>query len=351
MGNECQFPGTDPIGEVFLTDGPLFHAGSGTGGMASGTGPYPKEVEVAMSVSITDKTFRRVFISFFLLSCMMPLLMVIFMVYHYTVPLLGPFQLDELAPVFSAALSGVILFQVLGFFLLWWWVNSLEKLTGEIEEISCRHLPNRPSLKGIGTNELKKINTLVQRLNEELKEKMHQVDAYASQVRELTARLAFLSCTDELTQLYNQKYFEKKLSEATQRAKKIGMAFWLVRFEVNHFSSFGEKNGDQVLRMLGRLVKKILPATALPFRIGRNEFAVIIGKGDGRQAARTIHALSTAVAAYHFRDGAGLPIGKVSISCGIAGFKSDPETLRVDAWRALVTAQQNGRPIEVAAAA
>ncbi|MBI9084444.1 MAG: GGDEF domain-containing protein [Desulfobacterales bacterium] len=304
-----------------------------------------------MSVSITDKRFRRVFVSFFLLSCMMPLLVMILMVYQYTVPLLTPGQFDALRPVYSTGLSTVLVFQILGFFLLLWWVNSLETLTREIESISSQHLSKNIVPLMQKTNELEKISVLVRRLGETLQEKVHQVDADATQIKALSARLTFLASTDELTQLYNKRYFKQKLSEAARRAQKIGMSFWLVRFEVDHFSSFGEKNGDQVLKELGQVVRKHLPTMAMPFRMGRNEFAFILSSGDGREAAKVTHRLSRAVAEHHFNDDAGLPLGSVTISCGIAGFRDDPAVLYADAWRALATAQRNGRPIEVAAAA
>lgn len=304
-----------------------------------------------MSISITDKRFRRVFVSFFLLSCMMPLLVMILMIYQYTVPLLTAVQSDALRPVYNIGLSAVLVFQMLGFFMLWWWVNSLETLTREIESISSRHLSANIAPLMKKNCEIEKISLLVRRLGETLQEKGHQIDADATQIKRLSARLTFLSSTDALTQLYNKKYFKQKLAEAARRAQKIGMSFWLVRFEVDHFSSFGEKNGDQVLRELGRLVRKDLPTMAIPFRMGRNEFAFILPSGDGREAARVTHRLSRAVAEHHFNDDAGLPLGSVTISCGIAGFRDDPAVLYADAWRALAKAQRNGRPIEVAAAA
>ena len=304
-----------------------------------------------MSVSITDERFRRVFVSFFLLSCMMPLLVMIFVIYRYTVPVLVPSQFEALRQVFNIGLSTVLVFQILGFFLLLWWVNSLEKLTQEIESISKRHLSKNIAPLLQKANELQRISILVRRLGETLQEKIHQVDAHATQVKDLSARLTFLASTDGLTQLYNKKYFKQKLTEAARRAQKIGMSFWLVRFEVDHFSSFGEKNGDQVLRELGRVVRKHLPTTALPFRVGRNEFAFILSAGDGREAAKATHRLSRAISEHRFQDDAGLPLGRVTVSCGIAGFRDNPSTICADAWRALVKAQRNGRPIEVAEAA
>ena len=304
-----------------------------------------------MSLSIVDKRFRRVFVSFFMLSCLVPLLVMYFMIYQYALPLLEPVQFHRLTQVFSLGLSAFLVCQVLGAVLIWWWVNSLEKVTREIESISIRHLSKNVKPLMAKANELQKISSLVQRLGEELQAKINQIDAYGTQIRELTARLTVLASTDELTRLYNQKYFEKKLSEAVRRAKKIGAGFWLVRFEVDHLASFGEKNGDQVLKELGQVVRKSLPTAALPFHVGRNDFAIILPTGDGREAARMTYRISRAIADHHFRDDAGLPLGQVSISCGIAGFRDNPDRVCTDAWRALTKAQRNGRPIEVAAAA
>jgi len=301
-----------------------------------------------MSASITDKQFRRLFVSYFLLSCMIPLLLMLLIVYGYTVPVLFPGQLAALRSVFNSGLVGILLFQVLGFALLWWWVHSLEKLSQDIENLSSRHLKPKalPALKQ--DSELQRIGALIGKLNDELTEKSQQAKMYATQVRELSDKLTVLANTDALTQLYNRKCFEQKLADAVHRAEKLNQSFWLVRMEVERFTAFDEKSADKVLTAVAKLLRKELRGDGLPFRIARSEFAVIFARGDGPRVARTIHRFVAAVSALELDLETGLPVEQISMSCGIAGYRHSVEELCADAWRAMKTAQSQGRPIEVA---
>lgn len=301
-----------------------------------------------LSMTITDKGFRRLFLSFFMLSCMVPLLLMILMIYHYTVPALFPSQFTALRHVFDVGLVTIVLFQALGFGLIWWWVNSLERLTREVEAISSRHLGDGEAGRGGGRGELQRINRLVGRLHRELLAKSVQADSSARRLQDLDEELSTLSSTDTLTGLYNRRHFLRELAAAARRAERLGMNFWLVRLRVNRLSSFGDKNADAILQTVGRVVQKALPAQALPFATGRNEFALILHRGDGRQIARTTYRLVQAIESANYRNSRGVDLGAVSVACGIAGYKENVEVLCSAAWRAMETAGRLGRPIEVA---
>jgi len=118
-----------------------------------------------MFVSLTKENFRRLFLTFIMLSCLLPVLIMIFTIYHYTVPVLEPYQIDELRGTFNLGIIGMLLVQGLGSLLLLMWVNSFENLTREMEQISSSHLQtNADSVEESG-NELTKLNTIFNRLS------------------------------------------------------------------------------------------------------------------------------------------------------------------------------------------
>ncbi len=302
-------------------------------------------------VSLTHEKFRSIFFTFYLISCLMPVLIMLFVVYQYALPVLHPTQIEALSGRFNASALSILFIQALGFFLLWWWTQSLERFTQKMTHIGSECLGDAATAAASAGGELTKLNRLFETLYGELQQRMQQAQDSARQSKALTQKMTALACTDDLTQLFNRRHFRQKFTETAIEAERLGHSAWLVRFEIDHFSHLSDKDADHLLREVGQIIRRTLPQEALPFRIGRNEFAVIMSGVDGRIAARITHSLSSAVAAYGFTDKSGRSLGRVSISCGIAGHKSDQTAMYTDAGRAMVKAQRLGQPIGVAPAA
>ena len=183
-----------------------------------------------MFVSLTNENFRRLFLTFIMLSCILPVLIMILIIYNYTVPVLEPYQLDELRGTFNLGIICMLLVQGLGSLLLLMWVNSFENLTREMEQMSNSHLKLTADQVEESGNELTKLNTIFNRLTEELQAKIQQVNAHASEMQKVTAKVNTIACTDDLTGLFNRRYFKQKLAEASRRADKLGYSVWLMRF-------------------------------------------------------------------------------------------------------------------------
>lgn len=84
-----------------------------------------------------------------------------------------------------------------------------------------------------------------------------------------------ISRNDQLTLLLNRKCFDNQL----QRLKKDAIIIYL---DVNNFKSvndnFGHNYGDYCLQMVGRKIKKVYNVHGTSYRIGGDEFAVILTK-------------------------------------------------------------------------
>ena len=301
-----------------------------------------------MFVSLATEKFRRLFLTFIMLSCLLPVLIMIFIIYHYTVPVLEPYQLEDLRGVFNLGIICMLIVQGLGSLLLLMWVNSFENMTREMEHVSSNHLKDVGGSFEESGNELTKLNTMFNRLSEELQSKIQQVNEHASEMQKVTVKVNTIACTDDLTGLFNRRHFKQKLAEASRRADKLEHSVWLMRFEIDDFRRLNEKCADLLLEEIGKLARQNLTTKALPFRIGRNDFAIILSDCDGKTTARTTSKLSSAVSAYTFTDKAGLSLGNISISCGIANYRNNMQALFSDASKALATAQKTGEPIAVA---
>lgn len=93
-------------------------------------------------------------------------------------------------------------------------------------------------------------------------------------------QLIRLARTDSLTNTGNRRSADEEFNISIRDFKRTGTLYWLVMFDVDHFKhvndSFGHETGDQVLKNLVLVVKKHLRATDRIFRVGGEEFAILI---------------------------------------------------------------------------
>ncbi|GAA4978463.1 hypothetical protein GCM10023225_18860 [Kineococcus glutinatus] len=119
----------------------------------------------------------------------------------------------------------------------------------------------------------------------------------------------------------------------------------LVLVDVDHFKrvndTAGHQVGDEVLRRLGALLLREVPAGAVVARLGGEEFLVVVPGVDLAGGAAVAEALRRAVAAVGGRD--GLP--RFTVSAGVAAGRvvDDVDELYRRADEALYRAKRNGR--------
>ncbi|QHI72291.1 putative bifunctional diguanylate cyclase/phosphodiesterase [Aminipila terrae] len=120
----------------------------------------------------------------------------------------------------------------------------------------------------------------------EINEQLEKLVAERTQELSLVNKnLEELSNRDSLTGLYNRRQLIESIDSLI--FSKIENSFALLYIDANHFKaindSYGHQTGDEVLRALGnRLVKNCMPHCKV-FRVGGDEFAVIVGDNVGKE--------------------------------------------------------------------
>jgi len=96
--------------------------------------------------------------------------------------------------------------------------------------------------------------------------------------------------TDELTGLFNHRYFHERLEEEVARGLRFGEIFSLVLMDLDLFKRYndihGHLAGDGVLREIGESLKGSLRAVDMAFRYGGDEFAVILPGTSSSDASK-----------------------------------------------------------------
>lgn len=148
------------------------------------------------------------------------------------------------------------------------------------------------------------------------------VAAMRSRTVRLVALLDGTAHTDALTGLLNRRAFDKLLVDELERAQRNGGSVALVIADLDHFKSvndqLGHPAGDDVLRRAAGVLSAEVRRVEGAFRIGGEEFAVIMPGGDGTSARLLAERIRADVDAALASD--EVP---VTISLGVAAFPSD----------------------------
>jgi diguanylate cyclase (GGDEF)-like protein len=163
-------------------------------------------------------------------------------------------------------------------------------------------------------------------------------------IRDSDAQHRSAAILDGLTGMLNRTALATRTHEIEHQSAATGHPVAVVLADVDHFKSVndghGHGAGDHVLRDLAYILRTELRAFELAYRVGGEEFAVIMPGADETAAAELAERLRAAVAAAPV---AGLPI---TMSFGVAAsapgaFLWEDAYSRADA--ALYRAKQEGR--------
>lgn len=162
-------------------------------------------------------------------------------------------------------------------------------------------------------------------------------------------RLSQLATHDDLTGLYNRRELERLLDEELVRAARYQRPLSVCMLDVDHFKtvndSHGHDVGDEVLRELGRRIRKAIRTTDIATRYGGEEFTVILPETPLAEARAAAERLREFIAASPFTIPGG-PSLDIRVSIGVAttsGEGASGAGLLKAADSALYKAKRSGR--------
>jgi diguanylate cyclase (GGDEF)-like protein len=102
-------------------------------------------------------------------------------------------------------------------------------------------------------------------------------------------KLQINAATDALTGLYNRRLFDEYCDKELNRAKRYGQQLAVVILDLHQLKQVNDKHGhwkgDQVLQLAATTLRKTLRASDFAFRIGGDEFALLLPQTDPEQAS------------------------------------------------------------------
>jgi diguanylate cyclase (GGDEF)-like protein len=163
------------------------------------------------------------------------------------------------------------------------------------------------------------------------------------------ARLYDLAMVDGLTGLFVRRYFDARLDEEVQRARRIDTEFSIVIMDIDDFKqlndTYGHPVGDLLLRGIADIVRRQMRAVDTAARYGGEEFSMILPRTTMVDAYNQAERIRRQIAAFRLSaEGHDL---SVTASFGISAHPDSgadgAEALIRLADRALYRAKRTGK--------
>lgn len=159
-----------------------------------------------------------------------------------------------------------------------------------------------------------------------------------------------LSITDDLTGLYNRRYFNQRYEREFIRAKRYKRPLTVLMIDIDHFKSYNDINGhllgDEALKKVAASLELNLRKADIVARYGGEEFVILLPEIDKANADQVAEKLRRNIEGKSFPREQYLPNKNLTISIGLATFPDDShnskELLEL-ADRALYQAKTEGR--------
>jgi len=175
------------------------------------------------------------------------------------------------------------------------------------------------------------------------KEKLKEIEI----MREEAIRLSY---TDDLTGIYNHRFFIEQLTLEVERQKRYLTPLSLLMIDIDYFKHYNDNNGhlagDQVLKAIAILIQHGVRQSDIVARYGGEEFSAILINTGREEALEIAERVRRNVAETRFPNENAQPNKDLTVSVGVATFSSSISTLTDlirEADHALYQAKKCGR--------
>lgn len=172
---------------------------------------------------------------------------------------------------------------------------------------------------------------------------------YIKELEQLNYKLKYNSEHDELTSLYNRRFFQRKLSSCFSQYKQSKGELSCMLIDLDYFKqvndNYGHMFGDLVLTQFAEILTKHERSLDTSARFGGEEFVILLEDTDLEECLEIAQKLHKNAEGHIYKDG-DVEL-QVTASIGISSLKSHQPTnsdkLISMADEALYQAKENGR--------
>jgi diguanylate cyclase (GGDEF)-like protein len=165
-----------------------------------------------------------------------------------------------------------------------------------------------------------------------------------------------LAFTDEMTRLYNFRFFRKSLEDELKRSARYHRSLAVILLDLDDFKAVNDRHGheagNRLLIQIAELLRHSIREADLAARYGGEEFVIVCPETSASEAEVVAERVRAAVAQTRFDLGNGLSCA-MTVSAGVSAFPedaSDENALIQTADNALYEAKRAGKNRVVLAA-
>ncbi|WP_261844468.1 GGDEF domain-containing protein [Aliamphritea ceti] len=203
--------------------------------------------------------------------------------------------------------------------------NSLQHLTSAVNRMAEGHLEQQVPVNS--RDEIGQLSQSFNSMNDQLVKTYRQLEESRALIARQAEKMKELSIRDELTGLYNRRFFNEEASSTQAAAISHQAPFTLVLGDVDHFKkindNYSHATGDAVLQKIAEILQREIRATDLLARYGGEEIVLALPNTGPHKASEIINRIRQ-----HIEDHPWHEIAEnlqVTMSFGIADDYSDKQ--------------------------
>jgi diguanylate cyclase (GGDEF)-like protein len=288
---------------------------------------------------------RRVLLAL-ALSSVLPLLVLAYILYRYVLPAIDP--ADSL--VFFAVetlVLGTLVATGAGAWIIWSTgrtIAGMAHLTAPGENPAGAD-SRRDDIHTLMSNFSRMFETIEHQATE-INSFATRLDAAYKELESTNARLKETSFKDEVTGIYNRRFFSIRLEEEISRHRRFNHPVSIVLLDLDGFKTvndeFGHAVGDDTLRDVAQILMRHSRGINVVSRYGGDEFAVLLVETSKAGARLYADRIREVIARFPFAHGK-----PVTASLGVASLPDDDVTTAEDLFKladgALYVAKRSGK--------
>jgi diguanylate cyclase (GGDEF)-like protein/PAS domain S-box-containing protein len=188
------------------------------------------------------------------------------------------------------------------------------------------------------------------RYAQELQALRNLYEEKVKEIENMSEEAVLLSYIDDLTGIYNHRFFIQQLTMEIERQKRYSTPLSLFMIDIDYFKHYNDTNGhlagDQALRAIAMLIQHGVRQTDIVARYGGEEFSAILINAGKEGAKKIAERVRRNVAETRFPNESFQPNGDLTVSIGVGTFSPTISTLTDlirEADNALYRAKKAGR--------
>lgn len=147
---------------------------------------------------------------------------------------------------------------------------------------------------------------------------------YVNIEKEHSYELQILANVDELTGLYNHRYFQESLENIMELADENKTSVSLLFMDIDYFKNYNDMNGHQagdvLLKEIGTILKSSIRENDVVARYGGEEFAVILPDTNEEDAVKVGERIRMSIEQTYFYGQESQPNKNMTISIGVSSY-------------------------------